>query len=639
MSKHQFKAESKRLLELMIGSIYTHREIFLRELISNASDACDKLALIALTDGTTGLSRDDFEISIATDEENRTLTISDNGVGMTEDELKNNLGVIAKSGTFAFREKFKDNENADENADAGHGLVGQFGVGFYSAFMVADKVTVISRAYGHEDAYKWESEGADGYTITPAERGAVGTDIILHIRPDTDDENYSEYLEEYTLRNLIRKYSDYIRFRVTMDVTKSRKVDGEDGKTKWEDYKEHETINSRVPLWQRPKAEITDELASEFFRQQWNAADDPAAVINISTEGIVSYRAMLFIPSKAPYDYFTRDYEPGLKLYASGVMVMERCPDLLPEHFRFVRGVVDSPDFTLNLSREVLQHDRQLKAIASNLARKVKSELESMLSDNREKYESFWAEFGLQLKYGIVTDYGLNRDNLKDLLLFWSAANKKYVTLKEYESSMLSDQPYAYYAAGLSRSALESLPQTGLVLSRGYDVLLLTDEIDDFVAQSLAKVGEKDLKSVRSDDLGLQSEEEKKAAEETEKSASKLLEFVKETLGDRVAAVKLSQNLASAASALTSQGAVTLEMERYFAQMKQIENAPKAERVLELNPEHAAYKSLSESFKKDKDKAKKIISALCGFAELAAGIEPPELAALADAVWTLAFGM
>ncbi|MDR0917200.1 MAG: molecular chaperone HtpG [Oscillospiraceae bacterium] len=631
MSKKQFKSESKRLLDLMIGAIYTHREIFLRELISNASDAIDKLAYISLTDPNVGLSRDDFEISITIDGENRTLTVSDNGVGMTETELEQNLGVIAKSGSLAFKQKLGDDKGDTD-------VIGQFGVGFYSAFMVASKVRVVSRAYGSDTAFAWESTGSDGYTIEPTTRDTVGSDVILTIKPDTDDEDYDEWLDEYTITSLIKKYSDYIRHPIVMDVTKSRKIEGEDGKSTWEDYTERETVNSRVPLWQRPKSEVTDEAAAAFFMERWHGTDEPAAVISVDAEGTVTYRAMLFVPSRAPYDYYTREYEPGLTLYASGVMIMERCAELLPEHFRFVRGVVDSPDFTLNISREVLQHDRQLRAIRSNLERRVRSELAKLLEQKRETYEGFWREFGLQIKYGLLSNYGENREQLQDLLLFWSSKAQKLVTLSEYADAMLSDQQFIYYACGTSLAQLESLPQTELVRERGYDILLLTDEIDDFAMQALEKFGEKTLKSVRADDLGLQSDDEKHAVEESEKSHAALLDFVKESLGERVAAVKLSPNLKGSASALGAQGYVTLEMERYFTLARTAgaaETPPKAERVLELNADHTAFRALESAFGTDKPRAKLLAETLCALAELAAGVGVSDVKSLTEAVWQL----
>ncbi|MDR3309981.1 MAG: molecular chaperone HtpG [Oscillospiraceae bacterium] len=628
MAKKQFKSESKRLLELMIGSIYTHREIFLRELISNASDAIDKLVYRGLTDDSVTTAREDFAIEIRADAEARTLTVSDNGIGMTAEELENNLGVIARSGSFKFR---READGKDGEPD----IIGQFGVGFYSAFMVASKVTVVSRAFGEETAHVWESEGSDGYTVSDGDRAEPGTDVIMYIKPDTDDEKYGEFLGEYTLHSLVKKYSDYIRHPIYMDVTKSRRVDGEpdaDGKSapSWEDYTEREVVNSRVPLWQRPKSEVTDEQYAEFFKNEFSQEDDPAAVVRVDAEGAVSYRSVLFVPGKAPYDYYTRDYEPGLKLYASGVLIMERCAELLPEHFRFARGVVDSPDLSLNISRELLQHDRQLRVIASSLEKKLRAELLRLLEADREKYDAFWAQFGLQIKYGFLQGYGENRDNLLGLLLFRSAKSDKLITLKEYEETMLADQPFAYYAVGSDAAALRALPQSELVLERGYDILLMTDEIDDFAAQMIGKTGEKELKSVRADDLGLRSEDEKKSAGEKEKASADLLAFVKETLGGRVASVRLSQNLKAAASALTAQGSVTLEMEKYFSSVSRdgAENV-KAERVLELNPEHALFAKLGAAYSDDRDRAAKLAEVLCSLAELTAGVGIADAAAFA----------
>jgi len=659
MPKHEFKSESKRLLDLMVNSIYTHREIFLRELISNASDAIDKLRYISLTDTNVRVGPDEYAINITADKEARTLTISDNGVGMTAEEMAENLGVIAKSGTYAFREKLSEAKGSNDtaaaaresNADDSTGeetdsdsdavpsdmasVIGQFGVGFYSSFMVSKKVEVISRAYGSDSANRWVSEGTDGYDIEPADRNEAGSDVILHLRDDTDDIEYSDYLEEYTIRNLVKKYSDYIRWPIITDVTHSNRVEKEDGKSEWVDETVRETINSRVPIWQRPRGEVSDEDAAEFYKEQWSQMSDPVSVIRVSVEGTVSYKAMLFIPGEAPYDYFTRDYEPGLKLYASGVMIMERCADLLPEHFRFVRGVVDSPDLSLNISREILQHDRQLKVIAQNLERRIRSELAKLLENSREKYEKFWAAFGIQIKYGLVAGYGVNRDNLRDLVLFYSAKEKKLITLKQYHEAMLSDQQYIYYAVGQSVNALSRLPQTELLMNRGYDVLLLTDEIDDFVSQSLAEYEGKKLKSVRADDLGLESEEEKKESEEKAKSSGDILTFIKDALGDRVKEVKLSPNLGLAPAALGSAGPVTLEMERYFSLMK-TGQPMKAERVLELNADHKVFAEIRRTIEADPDRAKTIASTLCSLAELQAGIEIQDARELSDNVWALA---
>ncbi|MDR0904599.1 MAG: molecular chaperone HtpG [Oscillospiraceae bacterium] len=624
MAKKQFKSESKRLLDLMIGSIYTHREIFLRELISNASDALDKLRYISLTDDKVGLTADDFRIEITADKDARTLTITDNGVGMTAEDLENNLGVIARSGSLKFKQEHAD---APDDVD----IIGQFGVGFYSAFMVAKRVTVLSRAYGADAANLWESAGSDGYTIAPAERETVGTDVVLYLRDDTEDDNFSEYLEEYTIHDLVKKYSDYITHPIVTAVTKSRRVeethkhdDHEHTETKWEDYTETEVINSRVPVWQRAKSEVTDEQLNEFFRDQFGAEEDAAAIIRVAAEGAaVSYKALLFVPSTAPYDYFTREYEPGLRLYSSGVLIMEKCASLLPEHFRFVRGVVDSADLSLNISRETLQHDRQLKTIAANLEKKIRTELERLLSADRDGYAGFFRAFGIQLKYGLLADYGVNKDNLKDLLLFYSAKSEKLITAAEYVAAMPEEQKYIYYACGASLAALEKLPQAELLRKRGFDVLYLTDEIDEFVARQIGLYDEKEFRSVTSDDLGLLSDEETRDAEVAEEANKPLLDFIVESLGGKIAAAKISKKLVSAAVCLTTQGGVTLEMERYFAATRQVTDVMgevKAERVLELNDGHEVFNKLKAAFEADKARAALFAELLYGQAVLMAGL-------------------
>jgi molecular chaperone HtpG len=631
MAKKQFKSESKRLLDLMVNSIYTHKEIFLREIISNASDAIDKLCYISLTDDKVGLTRDDFRIRVETDKNARTITVSDNGVGMTAAELESNLGVIAKSGSLQFK---RDMGESESDID----IIGQFGVGFYSAFMIASRVTVISRAYGEDTASKWVSEGSDGYTITPCEKDAPGTDVIMEVKPDTDDENYSEYLEEYTLHSLVRKYSDYIRWPIVMEVTKSRRVDGEpdeSGKpqTTWEDYTELETVNSRVPIWQRPKSETSEEDCASFYKEEFADNDDPISVIRVSAEGAVSYKAMLFIPENAPANYFTRDYEPGLKLYASGVMIMERCSALLPEYFRFTRGVVDSPDLSLNISRELLQHDRQLKTIASNIEKKIKTELTRIQTDYPDRYAQFYKSFGIQLKYGVLSDYGANKDNLKDLLMYYSAAQEKLITLAQYVADMPDEQKYIYYACGENTSALSKLPQTEPVRDRGYDVLFMTEDVDEFVVRTLERFGEKEFRSVTSDDLGLQSDDEKKTTEKLETDNRGALDFIKESLGGKVAAVRISSKLKTHPVCLTTQGGVTLEMERYFNSVTANLGAPvTAERVLELNAAHPVFKAVVESFDKDKEKCKKYAELLYGQALLIAGIPPEDPVAFAELI-------
>jgi molecular chaperone HtpG len=661
MAKKQFKSESKRLLDLMINSIYTHREIFLRELISNASDAIDKLCYISLTDENVGLSRDDFKIEIKADRDARTLTISDNGIGMTSEELESNLGVIAKSGSLQFKQEMAEKaaQSADESPET-IDIIGQFGVGFYSSFMVASRVAVTTRAYGSDTAYKWESSGSDGYTITPAERGSVGTDIVLTLKPDTDGEDFSEYLEEYEIHSLVKKYSDYIPWPIVMDVTKSRKVehshdhdhehdhaDHEHTETEWEDYTELETLNSRVPLWQRPKSEVTDEECYEFFKEEFGSNSDPVSVVRVDAEGTVSYRAMLFIPSQAPYDYFSREYEQGLKLYASGVMIMERCAELVPEYFRFVRGIVDSQDLSLNISREMLQHDRQLRVIASNIEKKIKSELLRLLEKEPEQYAKFFKEFGLQLKYGAISDYGANRDNLRPLLMFYSSREGKLISLDEYAKNMSDGQPYAYFACGESASALDKLPQTELLRERGWDILYLTDDIDDFVMSALGKItkvsgdesgenNEIELRSVGAEDLGLQTDDERRATEESEETYRDLLDFVKDSLGGKIAAARFARTLKSAPACLTAQGGVTLEMERYFATVRTgIDEPVKAERVLELNEAHPVFTALRKAYATDKDRAAKYVELLYDVSVLAAGMTLDDAARLGELVGEL----
>ena len=635
MAKKQFKSESKRLLDLMVNSIYTHKEIFLRELISNASDAIDKLCYISLTDENVGMDRDDFKIMIIADKDAGTLKISDNGIGMTASELESNLGVIARSGSLQFKNEMDENA---EDID----IIGQFGVGFYSAFMVAARVTVVSRAYGEESANKWVSEGSDGYTIAPCDKEAPGTDIIIEIKPDTDDEKYSDYLQEYTLHNLIKKYSDYIRWPIVMDVTKSRQVETDevdkDGKKKttWEDYTQTEVINSRIPIWQRAKSEVSDEDCASFYKEKFSDYTDPAAIIRVSAEGAaVSYQALLFVPSVAPYNYFTREYEAGLQLYSSGVMIMEHCADLLPEHFRFVRGVVDSPDFSLNISREMLQHDRQLKVIASNVEKKIKAELKRLMDNEAEKYEGFYKSFGIQLKYGVVGSYGANRDLLSDLLMFYSSKAEKLISLSEYVKNMPEEQKFIYYAGGESAALLDKLPQAEQVREKGYEILYLTEEIDEFVVRSLMNFEEKEFRSVNDDDLGFDDEDDKKEADKEAEESKDILEFVKESLGEKVAAVRLSRKLKSQPVCLASQGEISLEMEKYFKAMQGRQDPMlgemKAQRVLELNAGHPSFAALKDAFENDKDKAAKYSRLLYGQALLTAGVpleDPSEFSEL-----------
>ncbi len=594
MAKKQFKAESKRLLDLMINSIYTHKEIFLRELISNASDAEDKLAYKALTDDQVPVDRKDLKITIVPDKEMRTLTVSDNGVGMTREELENNLGTIAKSGSFQFKQDLAKEEKG-EDID----VIGQFGVGFYSAFMVADHVTVVSRAYGSDEAWMWQSDGADGYTVTQCEKDAPGSDVIMHLKANADEENYDQYLETYKLQELIKKYSDYIRYPIVMEVEDYRQKEkpadaGDDYKPEWETVKEWKTINSMVPLWQRQKSKVTAEEYNAFYKEKFMDWQDPLAVVHTSAEGAVTYKAMLYIPQKAPYDFYTREYQKGLQLYSSGVLIMDKCADLLPDYFRFVKGVVDSPDFSLNISREVLQHDRQLKVIASALEKKIKGELVKLQKEDPEKYEQFWTAFGSQIKYGVVADYGAHKDNLKDLLLFWSSKEGKNTTLEAYQGRMAEEQPYYYYACGESVDKIAKLPQVERILDKGYEILYCTEDVDDFVMQALGEIDGKKFKSATAEDALPQTEEEKKAAEEKAEEGKPVLEAVKAALGDQVKEVRLSKILKSGACCLSADGPVSLEMERYMRKMEGGEHM-KAERVLELNADSAPYAALKKA--------------------------------------------
>ncbi len=596
MEKKEFQAESKRLLDLMINSIYTNQEIFLREIISNASDAIDKLAYRALTDQTVGMSRDDFEIWLKTDEKYGLLTISDNGIGMSQEEMEQNLGTIAKSGSLAFKKELDENAEVD--------IIGQFGVGFYSAFMVADHITVVSRKFGSEEAWMWQSAGADGYTMTPCERETAGTDIILKLKADTEDEQYSRYLKTYELRNLVKKYSDYIRYPVKMDVEnqKLKEQADENAKPEYETVRETEVFNSMVPLWQRSKKDISEEEYNQFYKEKFFDFEDPTTTLHISVEGSVTYKALLFVPGRTPYDYYTKEYKKGLQLYSSGVLIMENCADLLPEHFRFVKGVVDSPDLSLNISREMLQHDRQLKIIASNLEKKIKAELVKLLKNDREKYEKFFTSFGRQLKYGVVSEYGAHKDLLQELLLFWSAKENKPVTLQEYVDAMGEEQKYIYYAAGESRGRLEQLPQAELVREKGYDILYFTEDVDEFVPQTLMRVAEKEFRNIAAEDLGLQSEEEKQQAEQMEADAKELLDFVKETLGEKVKEVRLSKTLRSHAVCLVPEAGMSFEMEKYMKRVNP-DFAYETGRILELNAGHDVFASLKDALAADREKA------------------------------------
>ena len=595
MAMKQFKAESKRLLDLMIHSIYTHQEIFLRELISNASDAIDKLYYKSLQDGDTGLNRDDFCITIDIDKENRNLIITDNGCGMTKEELENNLGVIAKSGSFNFKQTQEKQDEID--------IIGQFGVGFYSAFMVSDCVTVHTRAYGSDEAYEWKSKGVEGYSITPCEKESHGTQIILHIKPNTDEENYDEYLDSFRIQCIVKKYSDYIRYPIQMDVEKPRLKEGSGEKPEFETVVEKTTLNSMVPIWRKRKSEVTDEEYESFYQEKFYDFEKPLRIIHSNTEGVCTYSALLFIPSKAPSDYYTRQYETGLQLYASGVMIMERCEDLLPEYFGFVRGLVDSQDLSLNISREMLQHDRQLQLIESRLEKKIKSELESMMNNDRETYETFFQNFGLQLKFGAYADYGAHKEVLQDLLMFYSSSEKKLVSLKEYVSRMKEEQESIYYACGDNLARIETMPQIELLKEKGLEVLYLTDDVDEFVLKTIANYENKSFKNISSDDLNLESEEEKKSNEAQIEQNKDLLDFMKESLSDKVAKVVLSQRLKSHPVCLSTEGEITLEMEKVLNAMPSGGNV-KAIRVLEINANHPIFQTLQTLFEHDKDKLK-----------------------------------
>ncbi len=624
MAKKQFKAESKRLLDLMINSIYTHKEIFLREIISNASDAIDKLAYLALTDDKVGLSRSDFAIQLTVDEKNRMLTVSDNGIGMSKEEMENNLGTIAKSGSYQFKQEMDKKEDVD--------IIGQFGVGFYSAFMVAETVTVISKKYGSDEAWMWQSSGADGYTMTACEKDAPGTDIIMKLKADTEDENYSEYLQQYRLQSLVEKYSNYIRYPIKMEIEKRvPKEGGDPEKPEMETVVENKTLNSMVPIWQRAKSELTDADYNAFYKNTFYDTEDPVAHLHISVEGAVSYNALLFIPSKASVDYYTKDYQRGLQLYSSGVMIMEHCKDLLPEHFQFVRGVVDSQDLSLNISREMLQHDRQLQRIAANLEKKIKAELVRLMEHDREKYEKFYDAFGLQLKYGVISDFGQHKDLLQDLLLFWSAKQEKLVSLKEYVASMGEDQKYIYLASGDSRSRLSKLPQTELVMSKGFDVLFLTDEIDEFDTQTISAYQEKPFKSVMAGDLELPGGETEKPDETPYKTT---LDFLKETLGDKIKEARLSANLGDHPVCLAPDADLSFEMEKYLQRMGNQFNM-KAGRILELNANHPAFQALQLAVAQDQEKAKKYAELLYDQAVLVAGLTLEDPTAYTDLVCSL----
>ena len=592
MERKEFKAESRRLLDLMINSIYTNREIFLREIISNASDAMDKLAYVSLTDDKVGLNRDDLAITITRDEKNRTLTISDNGIGMNREDMEENLGTIAKSGSLSFKQTMEKSEDID--------IIGQFGVGFYSAFMVASSVTVISRKYGEDTAWKWESDGAEGYTIQQTQKASVGTDIIMVLKNDTEEEQFSEFLQEYRVRELVRKYSDYIRYPIRMEISKSKpKEDGEG----YESYMEEDTLNSMVPIWQRGKKDVTGEEYDSFYREKFFDYNKPLRVIHSSAEGTVSFKALLYVPAKAPMDYYSRDFKRGLQLYSSGVMIMDSCEDLLPEHFGFIRGVVDSQDLSLNISREMLQHDRQLAVIARGIEKKIKSELKSMLENDRENYEKFFAAFGRQLKYGTVADYGAHKDACQDLLLLRSHKQEKLITLKEYVDAMAEGQEKIYFVTGENPELLSKLPQVQTLSTKGYDVLICTEDVDEFIAKTLMTYEEKSFCNAASEDLGLQTEEEKKELENKSEEMKGFLTFVKETLGDQVKEVRLSADLGSHPVAMVPEAGMSFEMEKYMKRANP-EFAFSVGRVLELNAEHEAVKAMVAAMTADPLKAK-----------------------------------
>lgn len=588
MAKKQFKTESKRMLDLMINSIYTNKEIFLRELISNASDAIDKLYFKSLTDQSVQMNRDDFKIDVSIDKENRLLKVCDNGIGMTEEELDKNLGTIAKSGSLQFT---NENETGEHDVD----IIGQFGVGFYAAFMVADRVEVLSRAYGSDKAYKWQSTGADGYTVTEAEKDTVGTEITLHIKESTEEADYDRFLDTYTISSLIKKYSDYIRFPIRMDMERSRLKEGSD--SEYETYTENVTVNSMIPLWKKNKKDITEEEYEKFYQETFSAYDKPLRVIHQKAEGTTSYQALLYIPEKADYNYYSKNFEKGLALYSSGVKIMDKCADLLPDCFSFVKGVVDSEDLSLNISREMLQQDRQLKVIAHALEKKIKKELEEMLEKERETYERFWKAFGLQLKFALYSSFGAERDKLQDLLLFTRASDSKLCTLKEYRDAMPESQKYIYYAAGESAQKLALLPQAETVRDKGYDILYLTDDVDEFLMQILHAYDEKEFRSISSDDLGLESDEEKKEITEKAEANKDLFAAMQKALDGKVSEVVLSSKLKSHPVCLSSKGAFTIEMEKVIDAMPNVQqNAPKAQRVLEINGSHPVFNSLTAAF-------------------------------------------
>ena len=592
METKQFKAESKRLLDIVINSVYTHREIFLRELISNASDAIDKIYYKALIDESINFEKDDYYIKISHDKENRIIKIYDTGIGMTKEELDDNLGVIAKSGSLQFK---SENETKD-----GYDIIGQFGIGFYSSFLVADAVTVISKAFGSDQAYKWESKGIDGYTIEQCEKDSVGTEIILKIKENTEDEKFDEYLDEYKLKGIIKKYSDFIRYPIKMDITKSRLKEGSE--TEYEEYIEEQVVNSMVPIWKKNKNELKDEDYDNFYAEKHYGFDKPLKYIHTSVDGIISYNAILYIPENIPFDFYTKEYERGLELYSKGVLIMNKCADLLPEYFGFVKGIVDSEDLSLNISREMLQHDRQLKFIAKNIKSKIQKELSSLLKNDREKYEKFYNSFGKQLKYGVYSDFGRNKEDLQDLLMFYSSKEKKIVTLDEYVSGMTEDQKYIYYASGESNERIEKLPQIEIVLDKGYEVLYFTDDVDEFAIKMIKAYKEKEFKSISSDDLGIDTEENEKSSGANDEY-KELFENMKNILSDKVKNVTASKRLKRHPVCISNEGELSIEMEKVLQAMPNNQNI-KTDKVLEINTNHDVFKALNEAYEKDKDKLK-----------------------------------
>ncbi len=599
MRTKQFKSESKKLLDMMINSIYTHKEIFLREIISNSSDALDKLYFLSLTDNSVGLKADDFEIRIELDKDNRIIKVIDNGCGMTEDELDKNLGTIAKSGSLDFKSENEKTENVD--------IIGQFGVGFYSAFMVSDEVTVETKAFGSEQAYRWNSTGASGYTIEPCDKESFGTVVTMHIKDDTDDEKYSEYLDQYKISSLVKKYSDYIRHPIKMEFTTKEPVEGKEGEYK--DVTEIRTLNSMIPLWKKGKSEIKAEDYNNFYKEKFYDYEDPAKVIHTSTEGQATYHALMFIPKHAPFDYYTKEYEKGLQLYSKGVLIMDKCADLLPDYFSFVKGLVDSEDLSLNISREMLQHDGQLKLIAKTIEKKIKSELEKMLKNEREAYEEFFKAFGIQLKFGVYNGYGMNKDVLKDLLLFVSSNEKKYVTLKEYTERMKDGQDTIYYACGETVEKIEMLPQCDAVKDKGFEILYLTENVDEFALKMLMDYDSKKFVNVCDENLNLDSEEEKKALENENKQSKDMFEEMKKALGDSVNAVRFTSKLKNHPVCLTSEGGISLEMEKTLNSMPGADEKVKAQLVLEINAGHPVAEKLKSLYKEDKE-------TLCKYAKL-----------------------